>query len=68
MPVDAMEADTSGSYVHGYGEREAGRLLDQADSVRELIHRDTTFPAGRSDPTWHGAIVTPGVADRTFGG
>ncbi|MGD2071828.1 MAG: methyltransferase domain-containing protein [Gemmatimonadota bacterium] len=30
-------------YVHGYGEREAQRLLDQADSVRELIHHDTGF-------------------------
>jgi len=33
-------------YVHGYGEREAQRLLDQANSVRDLIHHDTEFPAG----------------------
>lgn len=31
-------------YVHGYGEREAQRLLDQADSVRDLVHHDTAFP------------------------
>ena len=35
-----------GAYVHGYGEREAQRLLDQANSVKELIHHDTLFPSG----------------------
>lgn len=35
-----------GAYVHGYGEREAQRLLDQADSVMDLVHRDTEFPSG----------------------
>jgi ubiquinone/menaquinone biosynthesis C-methylase UbiE len=33
-------------YVHGYSEREAERLLDQANSVKELIHFDTEFPPG----------------------
>jgi ubiquinone/menaquinone biosynthesis C-methylase UbiE len=33
-------------YVHGYSEREAERLHDQAHSVRELLHYDTTYPAG----------------------
>jgi len=34
--------------VHGYSEREAQRLLDQADSVRKLIHDDTEFrPSSR---------------------
>jgi len=32
------------AYVHGFGEREAQRLMDQADSVRDLIHHDTEFP------------------------
>ncbi len=32
------------AYVHGYGEREAQRLMDQAESVRALIHHDTEFP------------------------
>ena len=33
-------------YVHGYSEREAERLQDQANSVKELIHHDTGFPPG----------------------
>ena len=31
------------NYVHGYSEREAQRLHDQAGSVRELFHHDTTY-------------------------
>jgi ubiquinone/menaquinone biosynthesis C-methylase UbiE len=34
------------NYVHGYSEREAERLHDQAGSVRELLHHDTRYPAG----------------------
>jgi ubiquinone/menaquinone biosynthesis C-methylase UbiE len=30
-------------YVHGYSEREATRLNDQADTLDELIHHDTVF-------------------------
>jgi SAM-dependent methyltransferase len=33
-------------YVHGYGERESARLRDQADTLSELLHGDTRFPAG----------------------
>jgi SAM-dependent methyltransferase len=33
-------------YVHGYSEREAERLHDQADAVKELIHHDTFYPQG----------------------
>lgn len=33
-------------YVHGYSDREAERLADQAGSVRNLIHADTIFPPG----------------------
>jgi SAM-dependent methyltransferase len=33
-------------YVHGYSDRETQRLHDQAGSVRDLFHRDTTYPAG----------------------
>ncbi len=33
-------------YVHGYSEREARRLVDQADSVRDLIHADTKLDPG----------------------
>jgi len=34
------------NYVHGYSERETERLYDQADSVRDLLHYDTEYPAG----------------------
>jgi len=40
-----LERETTG-YVHGYSEREAQRLLDQAGSVRALLHHDSHFPAG----------------------
>lgn len=33
-------------YVHGYSDREARRLLDQAASVRDLLHHDTAYPDG----------------------
>jgi ubiquinone/menaquinone biosynthesis C-methylase UbiE len=32
------------NYVHGYSEREAERLHDQAGSVKELFHHDTSYP------------------------
>ena len=35
-----------GGYVHGYSEREAERLSDQAAILRPLLHHDTAFPAG----------------------
>ncbi len=37
-----------GSYVHGYGGREAERLEDQARTLEELLHGDTAFPDGAS--------------------
>ena len=33
-------------YVHGYSLREAARLADQADTLAELLHHDTRYPAG----------------------
>ncbi|HEY3420837.1 MAG TPA: methyltransferase domain-containing protein [Methanomassiliicoccales archaeon] len=33
-------------YVHGYSERESGRLQDQADTLEGLLHHDTRYPAG----------------------
>ena len=33
-------------YVHGYSEREAVRLHDQASSVRDLLHHDTRYSVG----------------------
>ena len=34
------------SYVHGYDERESERLHDQAGALVELLHGDTSYPAG----------------------
>ncbi|MFW6075236.1 MAG: class I SAM-dependent methyltransferase [Chloroflexota bacterium] len=34
------------SYVHGYGTRENQRLQDQANSLVDLFHADTRYPAG----------------------
>ena len=33
-------------YVHGYKGREKERLQDQADALVELLHNDTSYPAG----------------------
>ncbi|MGD0166379.1 MAG: methyltransferase domain-containing protein [Gaiellaceae bacterium] len=33
-------------YVHGYSLREAARLADQADTLAELLHHDSHYPAG----------------------
>ena len=35
-----------GGYVHGYSERESCRLFDQANTLAELLHRDTVYPPG----------------------
>jgi SAM-dependent methyltransferase len=35
-----------GDYVHGYSEREAERLGDQARTLTSLLHSDTRYPAG----------------------
>jgi SAM-dependent methyltransferase len=37
---------TSTKYVHGYTSRESDRLTDQADTLSELLHHDTTFAPG----------------------
>lgn len=33
-------------YVHGYSEREDRRLRDQSQTLAELLHHDTLYPAG----------------------
>jgi len=33
-------------YVHGYSSREHSRLHDQANTLTELLHQDTTYPSG----------------------
>ena len=36
----------TGRYVHGYESREGRRLLDQAGTLEELLHHDTSYPPG----------------------
>jgi protein-L-isoaspartate O-methyltransferase len=36
----------STNYVHGYSDREALRLNDQAETLDNIIHNDTIFPKG----------------------
>src|SRR5215472_4504239 len=36
----------SGGYVHGYQPRESERLQDQAGTLVELLHSDTSYPPG----------------------
>jgi len=36
------------AYVHGYDPRENRRLQDQASTLVELLHSDTTYPEGCS--------------------
>ena len=36
----------TGAYVHGYGPRELLRLQDQASTLVELLHSDTSYPDG----------------------
>ena len=33
-------------YIHGYSHREFDRLTDQANALSELLHHDTSYPAG----------------------
>lgn len=35
----------SEEYVHGYSEREARRLMDQATTLGDFLHHDTRYPA-----------------------
>ena len=36
----------SDGYVHGYDPRESARLQDQASTLVELLHHDTSYPPG----------------------
>jgi SAM-dependent methyltransferase len=37
---------TDHDYVHGYSERERQRLHDQSQTLADLLHHDTCYPAG----------------------
>ena len=41
-----MERNKQGAYVHGYSPREAARLIDQAQTLTDLLHHDTAYPPG----------------------
>lgn len=38
--------DRDSGYVHGYSPREGQRLVDQANTLTDLLHGDTTYPPG----------------------
>jgi SAM-dependent methyltransferase len=38
--------ESMNDYVHGYSQREAERLADQAGALSRLLHHDTGYPAG----------------------
>jgi SAM-dependent methyltransferase len=42
----AKRNDVSRSYVHGYRNREHERLQDQAGTLIDILHGDTTYPRG----------------------
>ena len=46
MSTDRPPSARAPNYVHGYDSREAIRLQDQAGSLVELLHCDTTYPDG----------------------
>ncbi len=37
---------TTSNYVHGYSQREQQRLHDQSQTLADLLHHDTIYPAG----------------------
>jgi SAM-dependent methyltransferase len=40
------KAIAEAEYVHGYSEKENSRLSDQAGTLAQLLHDDTSYPAG----------------------
>lgn len=44
--MTSPQAMSTAGYVHGYSEREAARLGDQADTLTALVHAGTAYPAG----------------------
>lgn len=43
---DKMRGNMNKTYVHGYDPRENIRLQDQASTLVELLHSDTSYPTG----------------------
>jgi ubiquinone/menaquinone biosynthesis C-methylase UbiE len=46
MRVKRKRARPTHDYVHGYSVREHRRLRDQSQTLAELLHHDTVYPAG----------------------
>ena len=46
MGAKRKESRRADEYVHGYSEREDRRLRDQSQTLAELLHRDSLYPAG----------------------
>jgi ubiquinone/menaquinone biosynthesis C-methylase UbiE len=44
--AEAVKFNMKSAYVHGYDGRENERLADQANTLVELLHSDTFYPAG----------------------
>lgn len=44
--MDAIKSDQQARYIHGYSDREARRLVDQATSVADFLHHDSIWEAG----------------------
>ncbi len=45
-PAARVDPGPDDGYVHGYHAREGERLLDQAVALVDLLHGDTSYPAG----------------------
>ena len=46
MDVKQTKPRAAEEYVHGYSAREDRRLRDQSQTLAELLHRDSLYPAG----------------------
>ena len=46
MGANLNKTRRANEYVHGYSAREDQRLRDQAQTLAELLHQDTVYPAG----------------------
>ncbi|MFE6054383.1 methyltransferase domain-containing protein [Kitasatospora sp. NPDC056446] len=46
MTTETAQPEQTDAYVHGYSDAEAQRLGDQADTLADLLHAGTAYPAG----------------------
>ena len=43
--IQVIEQEQAKRYIHGYSQEESNRLNDQADSIADLLHWDSNWPA-----------------------